>query len=243
MPDQTVSKQQPREPRPAVSRQAADSPRRGSTFAVYRYSVVLFMLTAAFSFAMIAPSGGWTRVVNALLQGGAVLAALSRAQAGRRLLGLGLAAIAVTVGTAVVAAFGSRYLGGVSDLVGAFLLVLVPVAIVAEFRRNLTVTIQSVLAALCIYVVVGMFFASAASAVAAIGGVAYFAGHPSANSSDYTYFSFITMATVGYGDYVPATRLGRALAVLEGLTGQLYLVTVVALLVGNLAQQRRSSAP
>jgi voltage-gated potassium channel Kch len=207
--------------------------------AFYRYGVVLLLLTAAFTFAMVAPGGWWARVVNVLLQGGAALAALSRARAGRRLLVLGLAAVALTVGGAAVAAAGGRWLGGVSDLAGAGLLALVPAAIVLEFRRNLDVTVQAVMAALCIYVVLGMLFASLGSAVSAIADTPYFAGHPTANSADYTYFSFITLATVGYGDYVPALRLGRALAVLEGLMGQLYLVTVVALVVGNLGRRRR----
>jgi hypothetical protein len=52
------------------------------------------MLAAAFTFAMVAPAGGWARVVNALLQGAAVFSALANAQAGRRLLGAGLAATA-----------------------------------------------------------------------------------------------------------------------------------------------------
>jgi hypothetical protein len=130
--------------------------------------------------------------------------------------------------------------GGLADLTVAGLLLLVPVAIVVEFRRNLEVTVQSVMAALSIYVVLGMFFASAASAVSAFSGLPYFAGQATANSADYTYFSFITLATVGYGDFVPVLRLGRALAVLEGLTGQLYLVTVVALIVGNLTLGRRN---
>ena len=52
------------------------------------------------------------------------------------------------------------------------------------------------------------------------------------------YFSFITMATVGYGDLTPRGGLGRALAVIEGLLGQIYLVTAVAALVGNLGQTR-----
>jgi hypothetical protein len=207
--------------------------------AFYRYGVVLLLLTAAFTFAMVAPGGVWARVVTVLLQGSAALVALSRAQAGRRLVVLGLAAVAVTVAAAVVAASGSGRLGGLSDLAGAGLLALVPVAIVLELRRNLQVTVQAVMAALCIYVVLGMLFASLAAAAAAIAGSAYFAGHPTANSADYTYFSFITLATVGYGDYVPVLRLGRALAVLEGLMGQLYLVTVVALVVGNLGRRRR----
>jgi Ion channel len=207
--------------------------------AFYRYGAVLLLLTAAFTFAMVAPGGWWARVVSALLQGGAALAALSRARADRRLLAFALGAVVLTVAAAALAASGSRWRGGLADLAGAGLLVLVPVAIVVEFRRNLEVTVQAVMAALCIYVVLGMLFASLASAVAAIGGSAYFADQPTANSADYTYFSFITLATVGYGDYVPALRLGRALAVLEGLMGQLYLVTVVALVVGNLGRRRR----
>ena len=46
------------------------------------------------------------------------------------------------------------------------------------------------------------------------------------------------MTTTGFGDLSPATRGGRAVAVLEMLTGQIYLVTVISLLVGNLRRQR-----
>lgn len=52
------------------------------------------------------------------------------------------------------------------------------------------------------------------------------------------YFSFITIATVGYDDLTPQGGLGRALAVTEGLLGQIYLFTTVAALVGNLGQVR-----
>jgi len=53
------------------------------------------------------------------------------------------------------------------------------------------------------------------------------------------YFSFVTQTTVGYGDLTAAGGFGRALAVLEALIGQLYLVTVIALLVSNLGPARR----
>ena len=54
------------------------------------------------------------------------------------------------------------------------------------------------------------------------------------------YFSYVTLATVGYGDYTMAGNLGRALfAVLEALMGQLYLVTVLALLVSRMRPKRR----
>ena len=53
-----------------------------------------------------------------------------------------------------------------------------------------------------------------------------------------TYFSFTTLATIGYGDLTAATNLGHTLSVSEGLLGQVYLVTVVSLIVGNLGRRR-----
>ena len=53
------------------------------------------------------------------------------------------------------------------------------------------------------------------------------------------YFSFTVLTTTGFGDLTPATSVGRALAVLEMLGGQLYLVTVIGVLVGGLVGRRR----
>ena len=59
------------------------------------------------------------------------------------------------------------------------------------------------------------------------------------DSSDFVYFSFATLTTVGYGDLTAATDLGRSLAITEALIGQIYLVTVVALIVPNIGRARR----
>jgi voltage-gated potassium channel len=61
---------------------------------------------------------------------------------------------------------------------------------------------------------------------------------PAPERSDFLYFSYITLSTVGYGDLVPATDLGRMLAVSEALVGQIYLVTVVALIVAHSRSRR-----
>ena len=47
-----------------------------------------------------------------------------------------------------------------------------------------------------------------------------------------SYYSFITLATVGYGDVTPSTPLARTLAWIEAITGQFYLAILVAGLVG-----------
>ena len=61
---------------------------------------------------------------------------------------------------------------------------------------------------------------------------------------DYVYFSYMTLTTVGYGDFTAATSVGRMVAVSEALIGQLYLVSAVALLVGNIGRTiSRGAAP
>jgi hypothetical protein len=83
-----------------------------------------------------------------------------------------------------------------------------------------------------------MLFSFAYGSAAKLGSGFFFAQGTDGTAAIRLYFSYITMATVGYGDYTVAGDLGRTLAVLEGLLGQLYLVTVVALLVGRLRLRR-----
>ncbi len=57
--------------------------------------------------------------------------------------------------------------------------------------------------------------------------------------SDMTYFSLVTLATVGYGDVLPATHTARMLAMFQAVTGQFYIAVVVALFVGKYLSQPR----
>ena len=50
---------------------------------------------------------------------------------------------------------------------------------------------------------------------------------------DMFYFSFITLTTIGYGDFSPTSSMGQKLAILEGLIGQFYIAIVMAILVGK----------
>jgi hypothetical protein len=58
---------------------------------------------------------------------------------------------------------------------------------------------------------------------------------------DRLYFSFAVLTTTGFGDFSPATPTGHALAVIEMLTGQLYLVTAIGLLIGNFAGRQNTT--
>jgi voltage-gated potassium channel len=67
--------------------------------------------------------------------------------------------------------------------------------------------------------------------------------HPAAlTTTEFLYFSLVTITTVGYGDIAPVSPIARAFANLEAVVGQLFLVILVSWLVGMYVS-RRSSEP
>ena len=114
-----------------------------------------------------------------------------------------------------------------------------PVAIVFGLRDERTVNIQTVFGAISLYFMLGMFFAFLITTVGRLDDAAYFAQGGDGSLSQRVYFSFVTLATLGYGDLTPATSVGRLLSVLETITGSLYLVTAVSLVVTRLGHVRQ----
>jgi uncharacterized membrane protein len=53
-------------------------------------------------------------------------------------------------------------------------------------------------------------------------------------AADFLYYSFASLTTTGFGDITAATSFGRSVGITEALVGQIYLVTVVAVIVSNL---------
>jgi len=62
---------------------------------------------------------------------------------------------------------------------------------------------------------------------------------PEGYLSEFQYYSFVTITTLGYGDITPVTRAAKSLSVLEAVVGQLYTVVVIAWLVGNYVRQKQ----
>jgi voltage-gated potassium channel len=65
--------------------------------------------------------------------------------------------------------------------------------------------------------------------------------NPNNHFGDVTYFSLVTIATLGYGDIVPATNAARTIATIEAVIGQFYVAVIVAVLVGLFISQRMES--
>jgi hypothetical protein len=143
-----------------------------------------------------------------------------------------LAAVAVG-GSFVALLSGAANTPGFTGGVMLLLVALTPVVLATRLVRNPDVTAQSLIGALCVYLLIGVAFELVYALTAEISGIPFFVQTNRPSAADYQYFSFITLTTVGYGDFSPGTTFGRMLAITEALAGQVYLVTVVALLVSN----------
>jgi Ion channel len=120
---------------------------------------------------------------------------------------------------------------GASDLWKGLMLLLTAVLIVRRVLARPTVTMQSIYGALSAYIIIGLMFAAFYAAIEHLGAGHFFADGQTASTQTFQYFSFTTLTTLGYGDFTAAGDGGRALAVMEALTGQVFLATLVARLV------------
>jgi len=84
-------------------------------------------------------------------------------------------------------------------------------------------------------------FAACYAAIQRLDTQDFFASNEPANTQTLQYFSFTTLTTLGYGDFTAARSGGRSLAVMEAVTGQVFLATLVARLVS--AYQRPTLRP
>ena len=119
------------------------------------------------------------------------------------------------------------------------LTITIAVAIAVGAIAQNKVNSRSVAGAICVYMLFGMLFMFLFGILATLGHGPFFAQGTDGTRPIRLYFSYTTLATLGYGDYTAAGNLGHALAVLEALIGQLYLVTVVAVVVTRLGRPER----
>jgi hypothetical protein len=213
----------------------------------YRFGIVLLLILATITFTLAAPEGDVARFLEVVLQAAVLVAAVMASRTHRYVILLSVVAAIVGIAGTAAAVFGSGQFGNSSAAIVALLYVmLTPPAIVTgvlkQFRAAGAVTMQTMFGVLCIYLLVGLLFSVAFVTIDQLTSTPFFTtgNH---GRDDFLYFSYATLTTVGYGDLVAATNLGRSLAITEALVGQLYLVTVVAVIISNLRPARPRARP
>jgi hypothetical protein len=213
-----------------------------------RYGVVLVLVVVSFVVQIAAPDDDLTRLLIVWLQAITLVSTIRIAQASRWIVRAGAAlAGLVAVAAPVLWAIHGSIPKGTAALTTALLVGIAPAVIAAglvrEQRATGSVNVEALSGVLSIYLLAGMFFAFLYGAVANLGDAQFFEEIADPDRTDFLYFSYTTLTTTGYGDLTAVTDLGRTLAVSEALTGQIYLVTVVALIVSNLRPRRPAPDP
>jgi hypothetical protein len=197
------------------------------------YGIVFVFLIVDYVFLTIGWTGGVAIIVSAIWLGLTVLLAFRTSEVPHRpMLVVRVAVALVVVAAAAAALGGGNRAYGTIVILTSLLILACPVAIGWRILHHARVTTQTVLGALCIYILIGLVFANADYGVQLVSGHSFFAQAGHHGPADFAYFSYITMATVGYGDLTPTIGLPRTNAVLEALIGQIFLVVLVARLVG-----------
>jgi voltage-gated potassium channel len=197
------------------------------------YASLLVLLLANFFLLEVVDDKRWGVIGSTLLAAAALIVAISDPDTGHRINRRQAISIAVCVLLVpVVLVVDSESVIGLSYLLPAALLVTATLPVtLSRVLHHQRVTQETVLGALCSYVLVGLLFAFAYLALDLIRDAPFFAQPGLHQESEYLYFSFVTLTTLGFGDLSPGVGLPQALTALEALLGQVFLVTLVARLV------------
>jgi hypothetical protein len=211
-----------------------------------RFGLLLASITAVFAVEGIAAPGRLQQSIVAVLLTTTLALSMWVAEARRAVATPVIAVGAILSAGSIVASLTGEAHGVAVAVLNLFLVIMAPAAIVLGIVRTLRarrqVTIEAVFGVLCLYLLLGMFFAFLYAFIGNVDGGQFFAGHQAVTTAHTLYFSFITITTVGYGDLTAASNLGHTLSSAEALVGQIYLVTIVSLIVSNLGL-RRMEAP
>lgn len=204
------------------------------------YALVLVFILLDYIAASVAQSP-WSRVIVLALLSGTLLLAFRIARAPRIwVTAAAIFMIASTIAAATVTVIpGAAWIGQSILNIGGALLILAPFVILRRIASSAYISGETILGAVCVYLLWGMSFAFIFGLVDTLSPGGFFEEQlPQKTASDFLFFSYTTLTTVGYGNLVPGNPLGQALAMVEALLGQIYLVVVVARGVSLWGQDR-----
>ena len=206
-----------------------------SAYSPYRYGVLFYTLLFTLGAAPLLSALHFTTDLLQILLAFSLLAALLGVPGQRwRILLMLLAAVAVGLRAAPSWLVAPGLSTG-ALVVGSGIALLAAASAIRFVLRTGAVDAEHVYAALSIYLLAGLFFGVVHWTIESAWPGSFGQGGDAGagfSLSTAIYFSFVTLATLGYGDVVPKSEMARGVAVLEAVGGQLYVAVMIARLVG-----------
>jgi hypothetical protein len=203
----------------------------------YRFGILLIVATII-TFA-VAGQGWFGRLASVCIGGLTLIVLLHESRVSRRTQRVADMTVAAALVATVLSELGHTDAGRAFQLaIGVLLAFAGPVVIVRRLTRRGRVDVATISGSLCVYLLAGLAFAFMFAMVDTLEAGPFFAQTDLPDRADFVYFSFTTLSTLGYGDLSAINDLGRLMSVTEALLGQLYLVSVVALVVSNVEWKR-----
>ena len=114
------------------------------------------------------------------------------------------------------------------------------IIILRHLLNQKVVSVDLIWGAVCGYFFIGFVWADIYYLLETIQPGSFNLGQQAAGIDSFNYFSFVTLATLGYGDIVPLTKQARSLTIIEAVMGQMYIAVNIAALVAIRISQSRS---
>jgi uncharacterized membrane protein len=210
---------------------------RGDSYGLLLALILVLYVTIAAS----SHSSLWARFFISVLLGGVLLLAFHTSHVRARGFRIGVALVVAADLANLVQALLGRHGSDGSTFIMFALVLIAPAVILNRIIRHETIGLETILGAICVYVLIAIAFSGIYAAVNDTEPQGFFAQQVNPNNVNYLYFSFVTITTTGYGDLTAGTSTGRVLVTFEALIGQIFLVTLVARLVAMYGVRRRPS--
>lgn len=137
-------------------------------------------------------------------------------------------------------------LSSVSLLANIFFFDLIVVLFIIQIAKAKAVTPQVIMESINGYLMLGLSFSIIIALISIVNPDAFSFPHLSTATnpgfsyfSDYTYYGFVTLTTLGYGDVVPLTSAARSFSIFTAITGQMYVAIIIAALVAKYLNQSK----
>ena len=202
------------------------------------YSMLLVAIIIVYALMAVLDNTQWSRTLEGAVFGGVLLLALHTSHARGRLIRVATVVVIFSIVFNIAQSIFGEAVAG-SGYAMVVLIVLSPLVVLSRIMRHPRVNAETIMGAVCAYLLIGIAFAALYALLDRLDTQYFFAQGQTTDPVKYLYFSFIVLTTVGFGDLSPATDTGRILVSLEALLGQVFLVVLVAGLVGNMGRRQR----